>query len=149
MFNIYFIQAGWMPISFGERKSDTIGYVGTNSREVAYLSYIDYAKDELDNLFNLKQGQEKKYEFDLEGDDLEISTKLDQEQIKIHFEYVYSKEEEPYKFDYSFPYIDFLKDYVDEFSANKETYIKDFHYDERDYSWENENWNEILTKIQN
>lgn len=147
MFNIYFIQAGWMPISFGERKLDTIGYTGGAPRDVAYLSYIEYAKDELDNLFDLSVDEEKSYEFDLEGDDLKISTKLNGSMIDIHFEYVYS-DELPKAYDYSFPYIDFLKEYVEEFTANKDTYIKDFHYDERDYKWENDNWDNILTKIQ-
>ena len=148
MFNIYFIQAGWMPVSFGERKLDTVGYTLADSREVIYFSYIDYVKDEFDNLFNLSDNQEKSYEFDLEGDVIKISTKLNGSNIDIHCEYLYSNEE-PKAFDYSFPYADFLKDYVEEFSDNKKTYLKDFHYDEPDFSWENENWNEILTKIQN
>lgn len=148
MFNIYFIQAGWMPISFGKRKLDTVGYTTAESREVAYLSYIDYAKDELDNLFNLSEGMEKSYEFDLEGEDLKISTKLTSSTINIHLEYIYT-DILPKEYNYSFPYIDFLKEYVEEFTYNRDTYIKDFHYDERDYKWENDNWNEILTKIQN
>lgn len=146
MFNIYFIQAGWMPISFGERKLDTIGFVGTKSKEVIYTSYIEYVKDELDELFNLdRDNRTKECELDCEGDTILLTTKLvgDNIDIKVKYKYVHK----PVKFHYTFNYVEFLKEYINEFEQNKESYLKDFHYDERYATWDNDNYKVIKTKV--
>lgn len=146
MFNIYFIQAGWMPISFGKRKLDTVGYIGASSKEIIYTSYINYVKDDLDKCFNLdRHNRRQTCVLDLEGEDVSITTKLVGDKIDIKVKYLYAPR--PSKFHYTFNYIDFLKSYVEEFTEKKDWYLKDFHYDEPDYSWENEDWLSILEKI--
>ena len=85
MFNIYDISAGWMDISFGERKTED-----SDTSDVFSLSYIDDVKDEFDNLFNLKGDETKKYEFDLEGTVLEVETSLDNDYIVISCDHKYS-----------------------------------------------------------
>ena len=69
MFNIYSIYAGWMTVSFGERKDE--GYTFTDKNgEVFHFSYLDDVKEQLDNLFNLDYddtSNKKDEEFDLEG----------------------------------------------------------------------------------
>ena len=154
MFNIYSIFAGWMPISFGERKVDTIDMhpdapidPAATGRDIFWLSYINYVKDDLDNIFNLDIGEKKKCEFDLEGEDIEINTELtsDGKEIKISIQYLYV--DEPESFEYVFDYKEFLKDYVEEFEANKKAFIKDFHYDEKYKNWNNIDWKNIKEKI--
>ena len=147
MFNIYYCFAGWMPISFGEKKV-VPSYTEHNVRDLFFLSYIDDVKGELDNLFDFSKGQfpiYKEYEFDLEGENLKITTNVDMfknnPNIKIKCEYIYSEEEEVYT--YEFNYKEFLNNYIAEWKSHIEEYKKDFVYDEPDYDVYGEHWGNI------
>ena len=109
MFNIYSIFAGWISVSFGERKDNDYSYTGENG-EIISFSYLDDVKEMLDNLFDLKEGQRKTKEFDLEGDVIDIYTILNNDTIYIICNYKYTENQEQYS--YSFSYRNFLKEYV-------------------------------------
>lgn len=145
MFNIYSIYAGWMTVSFGERKNN---YCFTHrNNEVVSLSYLDYVKQDLDYLFNLKDGETKNREFDLEGEFIRITTTRRDEGITIKMEYLYLPVGEEKIYEYNFPYQEFLKSYVDEMESQKESYIKDFAYNEENFEWNTNDWEEIVKKI--
>ena len=144
MFNIYSIFAGWISVSFGERKNDDYSYTGKNG-EVISFSYLDDVKEMLDNLFDLKEGQRKTKEFDLEGDVIDIYTILNNDTIYIICNYKYTENQEQYS--YSFSYRNFLKEYVATMQEHKELYLREFAYHEEDYRWDNKHWNNIIQKI--
>ena len=147
MFNIYSIYAGWMTVSFGERKDEGYSYTDKNG-EVFHFSYLDDVKEQLDNLFNLDYSDvknKKDEEFDLEGEDVWIHTALWGDKIHIFCSYMYV--DEPRDFHYIFDYKDFLKEYVETMKEYKEQYLKDFSYHESYYNWDNRNWEEIIEKI--
>lgn len=144
MFNVYSIFAGWMAISFGERKEFYEGYTAPNN-DVVHLSYIDSVKKELDSLFNLSNEKlQKEYTFDLEGDDLQITTLYKDNRIKIKMKYLYSDKGE---YSYEFDYITFIKDYVEEMTPLEKMYKKYFAYHESDMEWNTEDWKQLLEKI--
>lgn len=144
MFNIYYVYAGWMPISFGKRK-DYPEYTYSKQDDTFFLSYLDYAKDELDNLFNLNEGNKKSYTFDLEGDELLLETNLIGDTLNIAGKYLYNDDLE--KYNYSFDYKTFLVEYIQEWNEYKNEYEKNFAYDFEDYKWENDNWISLVNKI--
>ena len=145
MFNIYSIYAGWMTVSFGERKNN---YCFTHrNNEVVSLSYLDYVKQDLDYLFNLKDGETKNREFDLEGEFIRITTTRRDEGITIKMKYLYLPVGKEKTYEYNFPYQEFLKSYVDEMESQKESYIKDFAYHEENFEWNTNDWEEIVKKI--
>lgn len=146
MFNIYNIFAGWMAISFGERKEYYEGYTAPDE-DMFHLSYLDYVKEDLDYLFNLSNHELKEREFDLEGEDIRISTSLKNDSIHILVEYLYLDEGEEKKYEYDFPYIDFLQSYTEEMIPNEENYKKNFAYHEPDFEWNTDDWKQILEKI--
>lgn len=140
MFNIYDIFSGWITISFGKHKSD-IDHI-PKDREVFCMSYIDDVKTIFDNLFILnEENKEKSFQFDLEGEDLTINTKLYEDKIFIECIYDYTIPTE--KYIYTFTYKDFLKDYYEKMSSVKDLYIKEFAYIEENFKWENSNWKNI------
>lgn len=145
MFNIYSIFAGWISVSFGERKDENYSYTGKNG-EIISFSYLDDVKEMLDNLFDLKEGQRKTKEFDLEGDVIDIYTRLNNNTIYIMCNYKYIDNQEQYS--YSFPYKNFLKEYVTTMQGYKELYLQDFAYHEENYKWDNKYWDNIVQKIQ-
>lgn len=141
MFNIYDISAGWMDISFGERKTED-----SDTSDVFSLSYIDDVKDEFDNLFNLKGDETKKYEFDLEGTVLEVETSLDNDYIVISCDHKYS-DDKPSVYKYFFKYEDFIRSYVKEIETYKKDYIKNFVYgDDEKGAWNNKDYIELQKK---
>lgn len=144
MFNIYSIFAGWISVSFGERKDEDYSYTGKNG-EIISFSYLDDVKEMLDNLFDLKEGQRKTKEFDLEGDVIDIYTRLNNNTIYIMCNYKYIDNQEQYS--YSFPYKNFLKEYVTTMQEYKELYLQDFAYHEENYKWDNKYWDNIVQKI--
>lgn len=144
MFNVYNIFAGWMAISFGERKEYYEGYAAPNN-DVVHLSYLDFVKEELDNLFNLSNEKpQKEYIFDLEGDDLQVTTSYENNKIKIKMKYLCSDKGE---YSYEFDYITFIKNYIEEMTPLEENYKKDFSYHEPDAEWNTEDWKQLLEKI--
>lgn len=145
MFNIYSIFAGWVSVFFGERKDENYSYTGKNG-EIISFSYLDDVKEMLDNLFDLKEGQRKTKEFDLEGDVIDIYTRLNNNTIYIMCNYKYIDNQEQYS--YSFPYKNFLKEYVTTMQEYKELYLQDFAYHEENYKWDNKYWDNIVQKIQ-
>ena len=144
MFNVYGIFAGWMAISFGERKEYYEGYTAPND-DVVHLSYLDFVKEELDNLFNLSnEKSQKEYTFDLEGDDLQVITSYKDDKIKIKMKYLYSDRGE---YSYEFDYITFIRNYVEEMIPLEKDYKIYFAYHEPDFEWNTDDWKQILEKI--
>lgn len=135
MFNIYSIFAGWFQMSFGERQL----YPGWTApdNEIFGLSYLDRVKEELDNLFHLKHNQYKKYQFDLEGEDLLIETRRVYDQIIIKCTYIHREEKTSYM--YKCLYDRFLGDYIREIEEHKQEYLKEFAYHDG-CDWDNKHY---------
>lgn len=144
MFNIYSIFAGWISVSFGERKDNDYSCTGKNG-EIISFSYLDDVKEMLDNLFDLEEGQRKVKEFDLEGDVIDIYTRLNNGTIYIICNYKYTENQEQYS--YNFPYKNFLEEYVATMREYKDLYLREFAYHEEGYEWDNKYWNNIVRKI--
>lgn len=147
MFRISGIFAGWLTVIFGGSQ-DPVNYTHKNT-DVISFSWLSNVKEELDNLFDLRNYETKKEEFDLEGDDIEIITTRSGESLRIVINYLYRNENEQETYKIICPYIDFLKEYVAEFENNKTFYLQEFvPYGEEDYfPWDNENWQNIKKRL--
>lgn len=123
MFRINSIFAGWMDVTIGDTDIN--------------FSYIEDAKGELDNLFNLNSNQTKNYDFDLEGTSIKITTFRNKDLFIISL-YQEEKELKNYKWNYK----EFIREYIAEAVKQKEYYIKYFaHWGD---TWETEDWKELI-----
>lgn len=129
MFEIRKIFAGWMDAKFSE------------SGNLFSFSYIQDVKADLDDLFLLNPNEEKACDFDLEGEDIRVQTKRDDDIITISVSDANTGK--PFG-TYKHNYFNYVKEYVAQFRERQAVYITEFEYHDKDgYIWETNNWKRL------
>jgi len=108
------------------------------------LSYLDWVKDEFDDLFNLEHEEQKHHEFDLESEGiLLVMTYRHYDYIFIFLTDLYKENNHVFKHKYK----PFIKSYVKEMEAHRDEYCRDFMYHDSDFRWDNENWEKLKDRL--